>query len=117
MIPTDLSILHRVTHNAILDCLVSDSAGVMPLFRDIVARTGQRPDVKEFLNLLQAMCERGLLVEILPEAMSREQACEEYRRVLPMAQLADLTADSIGAVYIPTHHGRMEWEQWCRSFD
>ena len=113
----NLSILHRLTHTAILDCLVSDSAGVMPLFRDIIARTGQRPDVDAFVNLLGAMCDRGLLVEILPEGMSREQVFEQYQKILPLTQLADLTADAIGAVYIPTQQGRLEWEQWRRSFD
>jgi hypothetical protein len=117
MTPEQLSIQLQFTHSAVLDCLVSDSAGVMPLFRDIVARTGQRPEVRDFLDLLGTMCDEGLLVETLPEGLTRQQAFEEYRRILPVIPLADLVADTIGTVYAPTHRGRAEWETWRRSFD
>jgi hypothetical protein len=107
---------HGLAPVAVFDCLLTDAAGVMPLYRDVIARTGLAPEVEPFLRFLFGLCDRGLLRETLPDEMTRADALAVYARVLPTTPLSALVAETVGAIYEPTALARTEWERWRTSF-
>jgi hypothetical protein len=112
----DRRIPHAIVDVVILDCLDCDASGVMPLYRDLIARSGCAPAVDLLLNMLFAMTDDGMLKEFLPKGMSRADALHAYIECLPKTSLGALSADGIGVVYELTDRGRDELATWRKSF-
>ena len=110
------SMPHAIADVAILDCLDCDASGVMPLYRDLIARSGCAPAVDLLLNMLFAMSDEGLLKEFLPKGMSRAAALHAYTERLPGAPLGSLSAEGIGVVYELSDRGRDALAAWRMSF-
>ncbi|MGC4004904.1 MAG: hypothetical protein QM811_18020 [Pirellulales bacterium] len=101
---------------AILDCLIEDASGVMPLYREIIARTAFYPEIDPLFVLLKMMCDEGLLIAHYPPDITIDEAIGRYKLILPNATLAEMSADALGVVFLPTNLGCAEHDKWRNRF-